>query len=150
VYNLQHNNERIKRKMSFIHEKIFNMCVKHIKYKDKIGDTSCIFEPPERISGEVDYELSECLIYLIKKLRAGGFTVFYKHPSNLFIVWEPYAKYKRIINDTKYLYNENQKTEKFYKSINEKDVPTIVEHTLPEPDIIFPKLTWSRKNKKGA
>lgn len=139
VASLVNNEERIKRKMLFIYERIFNICKKEIIYRDKIGYKSFLFVPPTKISGEPDYDLSSCLCHIIGKLRKGGFNVFYKHPSKILIIWECHEKYNILINNTKFLYNENKRTENFYKNKNVK----LLTNKKPVSDL--PKLKYCGK-----
>lgn len=150
IKNLANNNEKVKRKMIFVYERVFNMCKKEIIYKDKIGYKSFLFIPPSKISGEPDYEISDCLRYIIDKLRKGGFTVFYKHPAKILIIWDCYEKYNKLIDNTRFLYNEDKKTEKFYNEFTQgtiTDAQNITKKfTAPKKplieDIKLPKLKY--------
>ncbi len=51
----------------------------------------CFFKVPEFIMGELHYEQTNCIAYLIDQLQQNGFAVQYYEPSTLFIVWEHFV-----------------------------------------------------------
>ena len=118
IKDLQQKEAKQKRRLIYVYRNIFEICKKKIIHNHNIGVTSFMFFPPERITGEPDYNLLECLCFLIKKLRNAGFTVFYKKPSKLLIIWEGLEKYENLIQNTKFLYTENKNTENFQKNGN--------------------------------
>lgn len=71
--------------------KSFNMilekCHKRIIYANKIGLTTCDYLVPEFVVGFPIYDIKECIIHIMYKLRDEKFHVEYKKPRTLSISW---------------------------------------------------------------
>jgi hypothetical protein len=61
--------------------------IKHIS-RQRACEQHCWFLVPEMILGVPRYDNSDCIAYLVQKLRDNGFVVKYTHPNMLFISWQ--------------------------------------------------------------
>jgi hypothetical protein len=118
----QYNKElsRIK-----IYEKILEKCYYKIKSSSNNENTYCFYVIPEYILGVPIFNLTNCVIYLIKKLRENGFICKYCHPLNLYISWYSDESYPLLTNDSNLVDNKinekkiYKKPKKSYKNIND-------------------------------
>jgi len=145
IRDLQKKELKTKRRLLYVYRNIFKICKKNIIHGHNVGLTSCIYSPPKQITGEPDYNLSECLCFLIKKLRNAGFTVFYRHPSNLLIIWEGFEKYENLIQNTNFLCSENKNTESFSKT---GDILKLLKYNQEKIDSISINPQLKRNNVK--
>lgn len=72
----------------------------HIKIKtasrQRNSDNFCSFVMPEILIGFPNYNLSECLVFIVDSLETNGFLTKYIHPNLLFISWNHWIpKYVR-------------------------------------------------------
>jgi hypothetical protein len=72
----------------------------HIKIKtasrQRNSDNFCSFVMPEMLIGYPNYNLSECLVFIVDSLETNGFLTRYIHPNLLFISWNHWIpKYVR-------------------------------------------------------
>jgi hypothetical protein len=74
--------ELYNRILNRVHNKI-----KHIS-RQRACEQHCWFLVPEMILGVPRYDNSDCIAYLVQKLRDNGFVVKYTHPNMLFISWQ--------------------------------------------------------------
>ena len=81
---------------------IFNKLLVKIHTKIKTAsrqrnsDNFCSFVMPEILIGFPNYNLSECLVFIIDSLETNGFLTRYIHPNLLFISWNHWIpKYVR-------------------------------------------------------
>ena len=56
--------------------------------RQKNNEEFCTYLVPEVMIGIPRYNNSECIAYLLSKLRDNGFIVNYIHPNLLFITWK--------------------------------------------------------------
>lgn len=73
--------ETYNRILNRIHNKI-----KHVSRQR--CEQHCWFVVPEMILGLPRYDNSDCIAYIVQKLRDNGFAVKYTHPNMLFISWQ--------------------------------------------------------------
>lgn len=73
--------ETYNRILNRIHNKI-----KHVSRQR--CEQHCWFVVPEMILGVPRYDNSDCISYIVQKLRDNGFAVKYTHPNMLFISWQ--------------------------------------------------------------
>jgi hypothetical protein len=73
-----------------IYNKILIRVHNKIKYTSKqlINDECCWYIVPEFLIGTPKYNNSDCIAFIIDKLRDNGFIVRYTHPNLLFISWK--------------------------------------------------------------
>ena len=51
----------------------------------------CWFVMPELLVGYPNYDISECLLYIINRLETDGFLTRYVHPNLILISWNHYV-----------------------------------------------------------
>lgn len=73
--------ETYNRILNRIHNKIKHVSRQHC-------EQHCWFVVPEMILGVPRYDNSDCIAYIVQKLRNNGFVVKYTHPNMLFISWQ--------------------------------------------------------------
>ena len=66
---------------------VFERCQKRIIYANKIGLTKCDYQVPEFVPGFPIYDVKDCILHLMYKLRDKKFHVEYKEPRILCISW---------------------------------------------------------------
>lgn len=81
-----------------------------------------IFEVPDQIPDEPEYDFVSCLVYIINELRTSGFVVDYYKPNYLIISWENQRNRNRKIANAKFLLTEHKKT------INKIDRGSSIKH----------------------
>lgn len=126
INKLQHLDDVKIRKLSYKYQRIYEMCIKDIKYSYKTGRFHCVFSPPLTISDEPKYDIGTALCFLIKKLRGGGFIVFYKMPYELIIMWGKINNYEHKLNEMTFLQNEIKNTNKLYDYISKKNITLLL------------------------
>lgn len=110
IRDLQKVHEERQKKHLRLYDTIFQKCSNKIKYtNNKLYKQNCIFEVPTVMWGLPIYNLKQCVVYLMVKLRSLGFITKYCHPNYLFISW---SKQQNNSNNT----NSNNLLE--YKSNN--------------------------------
>ena len=55
--------------------------------RQRNSDNFCSFVMPEILIGFPNYNLSECLVFIVDSLETNGFLTRYIHPNLLFISW---------------------------------------------------------------
>jgi hypothetical protein len=64
--------------------------------RQRNSDNFCSFVMPEILIGFPNYNLSECLVFIVDSLETNGFLTRYIHPNLLFISWNHWIpKYVR-------------------------------------------------------
>ena len=64
--------------------------------RQRNSDNFCSFVMPEILVGFPNYNLSECLVFVVDSLESNGFLTRYIHPNLLFISWNHWVpKYVR-------------------------------------------------------
>ena len=64
--------------------------------RQRNSDNFCSFVMPEILVGFPNYNLSECLVFVVDSLETNGFLTRYIHPNLLFISWNHWIpKYVR-------------------------------------------------------
>ena len=87
----------VKQKSDLTKLNIFNKLLNriHIKIKTisrkKTNEQHCWFVMPEILVGYPNYDISECLLFILNRLETNGFLVRYIHPNLLFITWDHYV-----------------------------------------------------------
>lgn len=74
-----------KRNQSF--EKVLEICYNSIRRNADKNQLFCFFEVPEFIIGLPVYDLNECILYVVEKLRSNDFLVKYYFPRILYVSW---------------------------------------------------------------
>lgn len=103
--------------------------------RQRNSDNFCSFVMPEILIGFPNYNLSECLVFIVDSLETNGFLTRYIHPNLLFISWnhwipkyvrEEYKKKTGIAIDSM---GEQLQKDKTVVRFNEpkKDVRTVPE-----------------------
>ena len=64
--------------------------------RQRNSDNFCSYVMPEVLVGYPNYNLSECLVFIVDSLESNGFLTRYIHPNLLFISWNHWVpKYVR-------------------------------------------------------
>jgi len=75
----------------------FNKILRQIHTRIKIAsrlknqDNFCTYVMPQIIIGHPNYNVKECVIYVVGSLIENGFKCKYMHPNLLFICWDHYV-----------------------------------------------------------
>lgn len=75
------------------YNKILTRIHNKIKFTSKqlINEQCCWFIIPEILLGIPKYDVKDCTVYVIEKLRQNGFVVRYTHPNLIFISWRHFV-----------------------------------------------------------
>lgn len=68
-------------------EKLYEECLKIIKFKNKFGTTNIVYEVPSITVGFPIYNHGEISYKLTTKLKKMGFKTTFKHPDKIYIKW---------------------------------------------------------------
>ena len=69
-------------------EEILQICYKKIEKAALVSRLPfCVFEVPDFMMGYPVYDINECLMFLIQRLKQGGFNIEYFFPRVLVISW---------------------------------------------------------------
>lgn len=69
--------------------KILQMVIKMIEMTAITGESCCLYEVPEFILGEPNYDIKECCEYIVKELKKHKLQdVSYYEPNVIFITWK--------------------------------------------------------------
>jgi hypothetical protein len=72
-----------------VYDIILERAVKRVKFINKNSNAKKIwFLVPSIIPGKPIFNMEDCVIYLVSKLREMGFESFAKSPNHIFISWE--------------------------------------------------------------
>lgn len=85
IQKKQHNKDKFR---CHIFERILERCYIKIKGASDNEHSYCFFQVPEYIPGEPLYNLTKCVVFILKKLRNNGFTCKYCHPFLIFVSWK--------------------------------------------------------------
>ena len=103
-------NNREKNKI-IIYSDILEKCFKRIVNAVYKNELFTIFIVPDFIIGKPKYNFSNCIQYLIFRLKKNGFAIKYFYPNALQISWK-YQDFNKILDEEKYklqTINKNQK-----------------------------------------
>lgn len=92
-------SREVKRKEVF--QIILEDCGKLIKKSDDMKRMCCMFVVPDFVIGQPLFDLHECISFLVKEMKARGFSVHYIFPKSLFITWQS----KRTTDERKSIKN---------------------------------------------
>ena len=90
IDELYERNQRRDLKQISVFNKILNRIHKRITItaRNKLNDKHIWFIVPSFLFGEPVYDQTDCIAYVITKLRDNGFFIKFIHPSTLFISWD--------------------------------------------------------------
>jgi hypothetical protein len=97
IQKKQHNKDKFR---CYIFERILERCYLKIKGSSDNEHSYCFFQVPEYIPGEPLYNLTKCVVYILKHLRNNGFNCKYCHPFLIFISWQQQSD-KYLLEDEK-------------------------------------------------
>ena len=114
------NERRIKR--LHIYNKLLENTFKRIKSASDKDEVFCIYQCPEYIPGYPIYNLTECVMHILKNVKERGFNCRYIHPYVIFISWN-YPKNNLLT------YQENNKEDNFIGFERKEDIkkPSILD-----------------------
>jgi len=131
----------------------------HVKIKtisrQKINEQFCWFLVPELIIGVPKYDNSECIAYLIDKLKLNGFIIRYIHPNMLFISWVHWIpSYVRTEIKKKFGLNLDENGKKIEEENSNENLVKIFDNDYNDnkntdinPKIKIPKKEYTPINK---
>lgn len=69
-------------------EKVLDMCFKQITSAANINASTCLFEVPEFVLGYPLFNINECIIYILDKLKKHNYIVNYYFPKLIQVAWK--------------------------------------------------------------
>lgn len=118
ISQLHRQIEKREEKKVKTYQKILDKChYRIINTNEKSSDCHCFFVVPTVVFGIPLYNVTNCVVYIMKDLTARGFRVYYTSPNLLFINW--------INKPTR---EENIYTNNDYKLLNDKPYNNSVYH----------------------
>ena len=118
-------DDKTSRRLLYKYANIYEMCIEDIKHRHAVGQKMLLFEPPSKLPNEPDFDIMTCLRFIMEKLRKGGFTVYYKEPIELLILWNNATLTTKKIENIKYFSNEIKKTDGVRQQIIDSSVRMI-------------------------
>lgn len=85
LYN-QLDKKKVSRSKSF--EKVVEICFNKIRSATEKEHLRIVFDVPEYVLGLPVYNLNDCTLYIMEKLKTNGFLVRYYFPKTLYISWD--------------------------------------------------------------
>lgn len=85
LYN-QLDKKKVSRNKSF--EKVVEICFNKIRTATEKEHLRLVFDVPEYVLGLPVYNLNDCTIYIMEKLKLNGFLVRFYFPKTLYISWD--------------------------------------------------------------
>lgn len=84
-------------------EKVIEICQVQITRAAENNFTHCIFEVPTFILGYPIYDINECIVYVLKRLKENDYQVSYFFPNIIYIMWPVEEEqldhqYKQLLN----------------------------------------------------
>jgi hypothetical protein len=108
IYDI-HKKQREKEDMRIkIYDLISSKCFKKIKETSLNEETFCFYQLPEYIPGMPIYNMTECTVYLLNKLKEKGFKARYCDHLMIFISWNLPKPNLRLIENTPHQKNEKK------------------------------------------
>lgn len=87
VNDIQKKQLEKRKKRLYIYNKLLENTFKRIKSASDKDELFCVYQCPEYIPGYPIYNLTECIIHILKNLKERGFNCRYIHPFVIFISW---------------------------------------------------------------
>ena len=87
INNFIAKKEEKKKKLEEIYKKVFRMCLKKINTANKIDQVDIIYDVPDNIFRNPDYDTYECLQFLQKRLRKLFLDALILSNKSIFISW---------------------------------------------------------------
>ncbi len=95
------------------YDKIINHCYEDILYTHRhVRKNKMFFPVPYEIFDKPDYKFIDCMVYLIKEIRSGGFYIRFIQPNWVYISWNNPSKNMNHKENRKLLTEENTLTQK--------------------------------------
>ena len=138
IDELYEKKKKIDMNRHSIYIKLLKRIHTHIKMTSRLRENNqiCYFVMPEVLIGYPNYDLGECLTYIIDRLNTDGFSTRYVHPNLLMICWSHWVP--------TYIREEIKK--KTGKEINEYGI----EKSEPEKHVQFQKTPSIKSISSGG
>jgi len=95
------------------YDKIINHCYDDILHTHRYMRKNKMFFPiPYQIFDKPDYNFVDCVVYLIKEIRSGGFYVRFIKPNWVYISWNNPTKTNNYHENLRILSEEDHLTQK--------------------------------------
>lgn len=69
-------------------DRIFELCIKHIKFLNSMGNTNYVYQVPMFLLGFPVYDINTVSLAVHKKLKKKGFETFMMDGSKIYISWK--------------------------------------------------------------
>lgn len=125
-------SDRVKRKLeTIVYPKVYEILMKEISYKRRTGRNYHKYLVPSHISGHPNYNLIDCIKFLIMKLKNNRYQVYYVQPNKLVILWNPYGDIAKLRDNLQFLHDEHLRTEEFKHTLNTVSVSQLISNQQP-------------------
>lgn len=137
-----HNEKSIKETSKIdIFNIVLNKCVEKIIFTNRnTNKTFIIFEIPKILIGYPNYDMKNCILFLINRLSDKGYLIEFIEPFYLYIDWG--SKPKTLQNDTNTLFSI-QKKNLFNK------YPDLSKYPDSKIEFVIDESSTSKRNKKN-
>jgi len=115
VFEIQQKQQNREKRRTKIYTKILENCFKRIKLSADKEETVCIYTLPEYMAGVPLYNMTDCVMFILKHIKEKGFNCRYCHPYTILITWNKGGKYIEYKNKE----NDINKLDLKYKPIDE-------------------------------
>lgn len=111
------------------YDKIVNHCYEDILYTHRnVRKNKMFFSVPYEIFDKPDYNFIDCIAYVIKEVRAGGFYVRFIKPNWLYISWNNPSKANNHRDNLRLLAEEDQLTQRTLETLMPKKIKLLEYH----------------------
>lgn len=141
--------DRIQRKLqTIVYPKVYQILLKEIEYKRRTGRNYHKYIVPTHISGHPNYNLIDCIKFLILRLKNNKYDVYYVQPNKLIILWNPYDNIIRLKDNLQFLYDEHIRTQEFKNKLNSTEAINYLINNSTKLSIEPAKNKLSNNNDK--
>ena len=114
VNTLHYEAVFLKNKLKKIYKELYSDFFEEMRKLATQGKNEYIAIVPRTYKNEKNYNIVDCIYYLIKNLKKNGFTVAYVYPVHLFIKWTSVETENDKLKKSKYLVAEDMKSRLTY------------------------------------
>lgn len=99
INDLQKDQANKDKSRNSIYHLITKKCFTKIKETHNNNNTFCFFNLPEYIPGYPLYNMTECILYILKKLKEKGFSCRYVDSYIIYISWHKVKNSPKLIEN---------------------------------------------------
>ncbi len=133
ISKLHKEKYNIENKKKDIFDIVLKKCIEQIVHTNRHTPTTfIIFDVPKVLIGHPQYDLKECILYIIKELSSKNYIVEFLQPCQLYIDWG----------------SSSDKREPFLSKNAKSEIKHLLEKKYPNAKVEYEIIDKKRKKKK--